>query len=319
MMARQTDQASQDLRKYLDPKVLSKISGLELRARLVVEGFYAGMHRSPHHGLSVEFADHRIYTQGDDIRHVDWKLFGRTDKYYIKEFEQETNLELMLVVDCSESMAYRSDGSAMSKHEYATTVAAALAYLALQQHDSVGLALFDEEVTRLIKPSNSPHHLRAIVRELDGKVGKAKTSMERVFRELAERISRRTLIFIISDLFHDADAIIKGFKMLRYRRHEPVVFNTWDQAELAFNFKGATMFEGLEEAGELLTDPQAMRARYLDEIERFQTKLRAGLSKMQIDYVVMSSAEPLDSALTAYLATRSARIRRRSSRVLAKG
>jgi uncharacterized protein (DUF58 family) len=310
---------AKDYRKYLDPAVLAKIGGLELRARLIVEGFFTGMHHSPHRGLSVEYADHRIYTQGDDIRHIDWKVFAKTDKHYIKEYEQETNLELMLVVDCSESMGYRSPDSAMSKHEYATSCAAGIAYLALQQHDSVGLALFDEHLKHYHRPSNNPHNWRTLIHELEGKVGKTKTSLARVFAELAERLTHRTLIVILSDLFDDTEPVLKGLKHLRYRRHEVVLWNVWDKAELSFPFTGPTMFEGLEEAGRLLTEPGSLRARYLEEVRDFQARLRVGCAKMNIDYTVFSSASPLDVALSGYLATRAARLRQRSSRVMGRG
>jgi uncharacterized protein (DUF58 family) len=311
-------EAAQDYRKYLDPKVLAKIGSLELRARMIVEGFFSGMHHSPRRGLSIEFADHRSYVQGDDLRHIDWKLFGKTDKYYIKEYEQETNLNLMLVVDCSESMGYRSAGSAFSKHEYAVSIAAAIAYLALQQHDAVGLTLFDEHLTQFVRPSNHPGHWRTLVHEMEGKVGPAKTSLERVFIELAERLSHRTLIFIISDLFDDEASTLKGLKLLRHHRQESVVFNLWDPAELSFPFRGPTMFSGLEETGRLLTEPHALRARYLEEVQRFQTAMRTGCGRLHIDYVVFNTSAPLDVALSAYLATRGARIRQRSSRVMSR-
>ena len=308
-----------DYRKYLDPQVLARISGLELRARLIVEGFFSGIHHSPHRGLSVEFADHRVYTQGDDLRHIDWKVFGKTDKYYIKEYEQETNLNLMLVVDCSESMAYRSSDAAMTKHEYATAVAAAVAYLTLQQQDSVGLTLFDEHLTQFLRPSNHAHHWKTIVHELDGKTGPAKTSIARVLTELAERLHHRLLIVLVSDLFDGVDGILKGLKHLRYRRHELIVWNIWDPAELTLPFRGPTMFEGLESTGRLLADPGALRARYVDEVERFQGQLRTGCGQMLVDYTVVNTAMPLDAALSGYLATRSARLRQRSSRVLGGG
>ena len=220
---------AQDVRTYLDPAVLARISGLELRARLVVEGLLAGMHHSPRRGISIEFADHRIYSQGDDLRHIDWRLFGRTDKYYIKEYEQETNLNLVLAVDCSESMNYRSTSQGLSKHEYATALGAAIAYLALRQQDSVGLALFDERITEFVRPSNNLHHWRTLVRELAGGTGPAKTSLGQVCNELAERLHHRTVIILISDLFDDAEAILRGFRHLRYRRHELIVWNLWDE------------------------------------------------------------------------------------------
>ncbi len=311
--------AKQEYREYLEPKVLARISGLELRARLIVEGFFSGMHHSPHRGLSVEFAEHRVYTQGDDIRHMDWKVYGRTDKYYIKEYEQETNLNVMLVVDCSESMSYRSAPDGMSKHEYATSLAAATAYLALQQQDSVGLALFDERITEFMKPSNNAQNWRTVVHELAGHTGPAKTSMGPVFAELTERLGHRMLVILISDLFDDADVIMRGLKQLRFRRHDVIVWNLWDQAEMTFPLKGPTLFEGLEASGRLLADPGSLRARYLEEVRRFQAKLRRACGHLHIDYRMFNTSLPLDSALSGYLATRSARLRRRSSRVMGSG
>jgi uncharacterized protein (DUF58 family) len=310
---------SPDYRKYLDPRVLSRIGGLELRARLIVEGFFSGIHHSPQRGLSVEFADHRQYTQGDDLRHIDWRVFGRTDKYYIKEYEQETNLNLMLVVDGSESMSYRSSEELMTKHEYATSIAAAVAYLTLQQQDAVGVARFDERLREFLRPQAVPHQWRTLVAELAGKVGPAKTSIRRVLAELAERLPHRVLIVLLSDLFDAPDDILKGLKLLRYRRHEVIVWNVWDPAELTLPFAGPTRFEGLEASGRLLVDPRALRARYVAEVERFQQQMRRGCGHMLIDYAMYHSAMPLDASLSAYLATRSARLRQRSSRVLGGG
>lgn len=310
--------AKPEYSRYLDPQVLARISGLELRARLIVEGFFSGMHRSPHRGLSIEYADHRAYTQGDDIRHIDWKVFGRTDKHYIKEYEQETNLDLMLAVDGSESMNYRSSPKYMTKRDYATTLAASMAYLALRQQDSVGLALFDDRVRHFLRPSNNAQQWKTIVRELSGPSGPAKTALGRVFAELAERLSHRTLIIIISDLFDDLDGIFRGMRLLRYRRHEVIVFNLWDPAELTFPFRGPTMFDGLESSGTLLTEPGSLRTRYLEEVERFQDRLRAGCGRLQIDVTLFDTASPLGSGLTKYLAARSARLRHRSSRVLGR-
>lgn len=311
-----TPDTGRDYRKYLDPSVLARIGRLELRARLVVEGFFAGMHHSPHRGLSVEFADHRAYTQGDDIRHIDWKVFAKTDKYYIKEYEQETNLELMLVIDGSESMSYKSSLAPLSKFEYASAAASAIAYLALQQHDSVGLAVFDETVHTFLRPSNNPHYWQTLIAELERGAGVAKTSIKQVLGELAERLPHRTLIFLISDLFDDVESTLVGLKLLRYRKHEPVAWNIWDPAELSLDADGPTLFTGMEGAGELLVEPRALRQHYLEEVRTFQSLLRAGCSKMNIDYSVFDSRMALDAVLSGYLATRSARIRQRSSRVL---
>jgi uncharacterized protein (DUF58 family) len=308
--------ATQDYRRYLDPKVLAKISGLELRARLIVEGFFSGTHHSPRRGVSVEFADHRAYTQGDDLRHIDWKVYGRTDKYYIKEYEQETNLNLLIAVDTSESMNYRSADASMTKYEYAAAIGAAIAYLTLQQQDSVGLALFDEHLREFVKPSNNVQQWKALVKELAGGTGASKTSLGLVLGELAERLTGRLLIVLISDLFDDVDVILKGFKHLRYRHHELIVWNIWDHAELTFPFDRPTMFDGLESTGRVLTNPRTLRARYLDEVDAFRTRLRAGCGHMHIDLSIFDTSTPLDAALSGYLATRSARLRRRSSRIL---
>ncbi len=310
---------SSDYRRYLDPKVLAKISGLELRARLIVEGLMSGMHRSPHRGLSIEFADHRAYTQGDDLRHIDWKVFGRTDKYYIKQYEQETNLNLMLAVDCSESMTYRDAASPMSKHEYAVSASAAIAYLALMQHDAAGIALFDERLTHFVRCSNRAQHWKTLVQEMAGRTGPGKTSLASVLHELADRLSQSTVIIVISDLFDEPDAILKGLSELRFRRHEVIVWNIWDRAERTFPFESLTRFEGLEATGALLAEPGALRGRYLEEVERFLGRLRRGCGRIGVDFSVFDTSDPMDAALSGYLVTRSARLRQRSSRVLGRG
>ncbi len=312
-----------DQRRFLRPEVLAKIGGLELRARLVAQGYFTGMHRSPYRGASVEYADHRIYTQGDDLRHIDWKVFGRTDKYYIKEYEQETNLQCLLVVNASESMTYRSAGAPMTKHEYAVLLAASLAYLALnKQRDSVGLALFDERVTRYLRPSRNPARFKTIIEELQKPAGPAKTGLRRVLDDVAEvgrGRDRHTLIVVISDLFDDLAAIIKGLSHLRFRGHEVILWRVWDDAECDFPFSGSTLFEGLEQTGQLLTEPGALRDRYLEEVRRFDEGLRRGCHRLHVDYAPFRTSTPLDVALSSYLTTRSAQIRKRSSRVLGGG
>lgn len=307
----------QSYRKYLEPSVLARIGALELRARLVVEGYFSGLHRSPYRGWSAEFADHRVYTQGDDVRHIDWKLFGRTDKHYIKEYEQETNLHCVLVVDCSESMSYRSASSAMTKHEYSTSLAAALAYLALQQRDSVGLVLFDERITHYVPPSNNPAHWKTIVGDLQGKTGPAKTALRSVLADLADRLKSRSMIVLISDLFDDPDELMTGLHLLRFRRHEIIVCAVWDYAERYFPFERSTLFDGLEATGRLLAHPRTVRERYLEEARSFLERMSRGCRELHIDFAQFDTSSPLDVALSTYLATRSASIRQRSSRVLA--
>ena len=313
----------QDYRRYLRPEVLARIASLELRARMIVEGYYTGMHRSPYHGASVEYADHRVYSQGDDLRHIDWRVYARTDKYYIKEYEQETNLQCLLVVDCSESMSYRSAGAAMTKYEYATVLAASLGYLALhKQRDSVGLVRFDEGITSYLRPSRNLARFRTIVRELQGGSGAAKTSLREVLDDVAEFARggrQRMLVVLISDLFDDVEEILRGLSHLRFRRNEVIVCSVWDDAEYDLPFAGSTLFDGLEQAGRLLTEPRSLRDRYIVEVGRFTTLLRNGCHRLKVDYAPFRTSSPFEVALSAYLATRKAHIRKRSSRVLGAG
>ena len=300
---------SEAYRKYLDPAVLARIRRLDLRARLLVQGFISGMHHSPLRGVSIEFAEYRKYCQGDDLRYMDWKVFGRTDKHYIKRYEQETNLQLLLAVDCSASMNYRSATAPLSKRDYATTAAAAIAYLALQQSDAVALATFDDGLIRTTRASNNPNKWKLIVQELESERNAGKTSLRPVFDELAETLRRRHLVVILSDLLGEADDTLNGIKHLRHRGHEPIVLHVLDPAELTFPFNRAVRFEGLEGAGTLLTDPRVMRDRYLREVEAFTSTLRLGCHQHQADYQVLDTSAPLSTALTAYLATRSNRSR----------
>lgn len=297
-----------DYRKYLDPRTLAKISALDLRARMVVEGFITGMHRSPYKGFSIEFAEHREYVQGDDIRHIDWKVYGRTDKYHLKQYEEETNLQLMLVVDTSESMNYSS--MPMSKYEYGISAAAALAYLTLQQQDAVGLALFDADLHHYFKPSNYPTHWKHLIHEMAGKTGPRKTSIRKVLDDLAERMARRGLVAVFSDLFDEPDEILAGLKHLRYRRNEVILFQVLDPQERTFPFKQTTMFEGLEQFGELLTEPRALRQRYLEEVDKFVNKMKRGCRDMGADYHMLDTSDRLDVTLSTFLAARSAAIQK---------
>jgi uncharacterized protein (DUF58 family) len=300
---------TRDYRKYLDPKTLARICSLDLRARLVVEGYITGMHRSPYRGFSIEFAEHRQYVQGDDTRHIDWKVFGRTNKYYIKQYLEETNLACMIAVDCSESMTYKSAHSSMSKHDYAISLAASLTYLALRQQDAVGLALFDEKLTRFVRPNNHPAQWKAVIHELEGNTGPSKTAMGQVLDELAERLRHRTLVIIISDCLNDVEELRKGLKHLRYRKNEIILCQVMDPAELTFPFKGPTRFRGLEFAGQLLCEPRALRERYLHEVQHFISNLRQTCRSLHLDYALYNTQDPLDVALSNYLATRSAGMR----------
>jgi uncharacterized protein (DUF58 family) len=305
-------QSVTDYRKFLEPRTLARIASLDLRARLVIEGLMAGMHRSPYQGISVEFAQHRQYVPGDDIRHVDWKVFGKTDKIYLKQYLEETNLHLICIVDASESMGYSSVGdgkNSWSKYDHATAIAAALSYLAIQQQDSVGLAIFDNDLKRYFKPSNSPGQWKILTRELTMVPRLKKTNTGRVLDQLAEKLTHRSLIVLLSDFFDDIESIKKGLRHLRYRKHEIMAFQILDPMEIDFPFEDVTLFKGLEEQGQLLTEPQSLRAGYLAELGRFTDELKKMCRGMHIDFTRMNSGEPLDVALSGFLAIRAASIK----------
>ena len=300
---------STDYRKYLDPRTLARIASLDLRARLIVEGLMTGMHRSPYQGISVEFAQHRQYVQGDDIRHVDWKVFAKTDKIYLKQYVEETNLHLICVVDASESMGYGSIGSGKdrwTKYDHATAVAAALSYMAVQQQDSVGLAIFDNELKRFFKPSNSPAQWKLITHELQIVPRLKKTGTGRVLEQLAEKLNHRSLIVLLSDFFDDSEAISKGMRLLRFRKHELMVFQVLDPMEVEFPFEDVTLFKGLEEAGELLTEPRALREAYIEQLNEHTETLKKMCRSMNNDFARFNSGEALDVSLGAFLGRRSA-------------
>ncbi len=301
-----------DYRKYLDPRTLARISSLDLRARLIVEGLMTGMHRSPYQGISVEFAQHRPYVQGDDVRHVDWKVFAKTDKIYLKQYLEETNLHLVCVVDASESMGYGSvgtDGDLWTKYDHATAIAASLSYMAIQQQDSVGLAIFDDDLRRYFKPSNSPGQWKVVTHELCVVPRKKKTNTGRILDQLAEKLTHRSLIVILSDFFDDLDGIQKGLRHLRYKKHEMMVFQVMDPLEVDFPFEDVTLFKGLEEMGELLTEPRALREGYLQQLAMATEALKKMCRGMHIDFARMNSGEMLDVSLSGFLATRAASIK----------
>ncbi len=291
---------------------LARVSSLDLRARLVVEGLMTGMHRSPYQGISVEFAQHRPYVPGDDIRHVDWKVYGRSDKIYLKQYLEETNLHLICIVDASESMGYGSIGEGKetwTKYDHATAIAASLSYMAIQQQDSVGLAVFDSELKRYHKPSNSPGQWRVITAELTQIPRLKKTNTGRILDQLAEKLTHRSLIVILSDFFDSIDNIKKGLRHLRYKKHEIMAFQILDPMEIEFPFEDVTLFKGMEEMGELLTEPRALREGYLAELAGFTDQLKKLCRGMHIDFTRMNSGEALDVSLSGFLANRAASIK----------
>ncbi len=296
-------------KNYLDPKVLNKIGNLELRARLVMEGFISGMHKSPFRGFSVEFAQHREYVAGDDIRYIDWKIFGKSDRFYIKEFEEETNLRAHIFLDQSESMAYGFEGG-VSKYDYAATAAASLAYMIQQQSDAVGLNLFHNKVVTTIPPSNTRANLGNILHQISETTPTSQTKIGTVLQELAGQLPRRGMIMILSDLFDDPEEVIQGLHTLAQRGHDVVVFHIFDRDEVEFPFERMTLFEGLEDMPELLVDPRSLRDAYLKEINTFQEAIRKGCLKNRIDYVKVINSQELDVVLSSYLAARAAQAKR---------
>jgi uncharacterized protein (DUF58 family) len=296
-------------RSPLDPEVLDKLAGLELKARAIVEGYVSGLHRSPFRGFSVEFAEHREYVPGDDIRFLDWKVFGRSDRLYIKRYEEETNLEAVVVLDVSASMTYRGDGVEHSKLDYARWAAAAIAYLVTQQQDVVGLRLFDDAVRKAIPPGNNPVHLRNLIAALDQAQPTGTTGVGRALKEVGESLERRGLVLLFSDLLDDPQAIAAGLKQIRHRGHEMVLFHVLDPDELHFPFERLTRFVGLEGGPEVIGDPEALRRGYLDEVEAFQKTVRRACHANRIDFVPLETSESLGTTLSAYLAKREARRR----------
>ena len=291
---------------FLTPAELQKISNLQVVARLVVEGFFSGLHKSPHKGFSVEFAQHRQYVQGDEIRRLDWKVFGKTDRFYIREYEEETNLRATVLLDLSGSMAYGR--RALTKAQYATRLAAALAYLMLQQRDSVGLVTFDTKIRRYIPPRSSVPHLRTILDELQQAQPGGETGLGAVFHDLVLRIHRRGLLIIITDGFGDVKELVSALAHFRSAHHEILLFQILDRDEVEFPFNQWTRFESLEQADQFrLLDPAQFRAVYLENFRKFQEEFTAGCHRHRIDLVTMTTDQPYAEALAQYLTRRFAR------------
>jgi uncharacterized protein (DUF58 family) len=288
-----------DPRRFLHPTTVAKISRLDLRARRVVEGFISGMHKSPIFGHSIEFVQHREYAVGDDVRHLDWKVWSKTDRYYIKQFEAETNLRCSLVVDVSESMHYGR--GALNKYNYACTVGACLAYLLLRQQDAVGLLTFDADVRQILPPRSQQTHIDAIVKALDVSRPREKTDIERILRRVTESIQARGMVVVVSDFLVDREPLIRGLELLCQRRHDILVFHVLDDDEMVFPFTGTTRFEGMEELPNLLCDPRALRDGYLEALEEYLVEVRRGCTRLGIDYQLVRTGDYLDAVLTKFL------------------
>jgi uncharacterized protein (DUF58 family) len=289
-----------EYRKYLQPDVVARLANMELVARLVVEGFITGLHKSPYHGFSVEFAEHRQYMPGDEIKHIDWKIYGKTDRYYIKQFEEETNLKSYIVVDASKSMSFASGGR-MSKLEYALTIAAALSHLMVQQRDAVGLTIYDESVRLFMPPHATKSYLKQILRTLETTEPGNRTSTADSLHQVAERIKRRGLVIILSDLMDKPQEVMTAIRHFRHKKNEVIVMQVLDPLERSFDFGRDAVFRDLETNEELTTQPWHIRKAYQDGMRKFLDTYKKECREHDVDYVLLDTGTPFDTALFEYL------------------
>jgi uncharacterized protein (DUF58 family) len=293
---------NEDFRKYLRPEVVSRLARMDLVARLVVEGFITGLHRSPYHGFSVEFSEYRPYQSGETIKNIDWRIWGRTDRFYVKQFQEETNLKSYLLLDASASMNYSS--GKVSKLQYATYLAAALAYLMLLQKDAVGLVTFDEKIRTYMPPRSVFSYLHVLLNEMGKTVTRGETDISGIFNALAERIKRRGLVLVFSDLLDDQDSVLTSLKHFRHQKHEVIVFHILDPMEKRLNLRTDALFVDMESGESLHTDPRQMGENYRYSIHRFIDRYQRECRSNNIDYVPIVTDRPFDEALFAYLTRR---------------
>lgn len=291
-----------DSKRFLHPEAIRRIGRLEIRARHVVEGFMSGMHRSPYFGRSIEFLQHRQYAPGDDLRHVDWKVWAKADRLYVKQFEEDASMRCTLLVDVSKSMEYGR--GPLNKYEYAATAAVSIAYLLLRQHDAVACLAFDEKIRARTPMRSTQVHLASIVQTLDANRPQSKTDPGNVLRLIAEENYRRGLIVVVSDLLGDPASTLRGLRLLRQRGHDVLVLHVMDDDELDFPFDGPTRFEGLELPAHLNCNPRALREGYLEAVEKFVSTLRHGCARDAVDYELIRTSQPMDAALAAFLSRR---------------
>jgi uncharacterized protein (DUF58 family) len=290
-------------RQFLDPAVIARLGSLELKARTIVEGFLSGLHRSPFKGFSVEFAEYRQYIHGDDLATIDWKVYARSDRYYVKKFEEETNLDCHLILDVSGSMGYGSSG--LTKLEYGSVLAASIAYLMNRQRDAVGLTAFDENIVAMLPASSRPGHLLALLVTLDRLRTANKTDVAKPLHLLADTLTKRGIVVLISDLLDNPEDIIRGLKHFQFRGIDVIVFHVLDHDEIEFPFERPTRFEDLETSEEIMAVPGAVRAHYLEQMGGLIERYRRELGGCGIDYQLLDTNRPLELALLAYLSTRS--------------
>ena len=296
------DQQDRQKLRYLDPDIIQKIGGIEVVVREVVEGLRVGMHKSPMRGFSTEFVHHRAYVPGDNLRHLDWRVYGRTQRYYVKLFEAETNFDANILLDASSSMRFASGH--VSKLEYAKYMAASLAYLIVRQRDSVGLAVFDDKLRRYIEPKGSASIIRDMVHALAETQPEPRTDIAAQLHAFAARLRRRGLVFLFSDLFDNVEGFVKGLNHLRFCGHNVTVFHVLDPHELKFPFHGTYRFKGLEQDVEILTESHRIRTAYLAELRGFLGQVRDACARSRVDYVLVDTSRPIDEVLSGYLISR---------------
>jgi uncharacterized protein (DUF58 family) len=297
------DYNKKEYRKYLDPETIAKLGNIELQAKLIVEGFITGMHRSPYHGFSVEFSQHRQYRPGDELRFLDWKVYGRTGRYYIKEFTEETNLRAMLAIDTSASMRFSTDNR-ISKFDYACYLAAALAMLMIQQRDAVGLTLYSNEIKTFLPTNSKTSYISQILMALENAVPSEITSTSASLEILAERINRRGLVIIFSDFFDNTEAIINSLRHLRHKKHEVLLFQILDPREKDFKFGHAANFIDLETGEQMVTQPYQIQKGYAETMQNFIDNLRKECIHHKVDYNLIDTSTPFDKALMDYVIKR---------------
>jgi len=293
----------ESLVRYLDPETVARLGSMELRARLVVEGFITGLHRSPFHGFSAEFSEHRQYRPGDELKHIDWRIYGRSNRYYVKQYEDETNLRCTIAVDVSASMKYASTGH-VSKFTYATSLAAALSYLVLRQRDAAGLALYDTDVRTYLPARSKMSYVQEVLRTLEDAIPSEGTRTAQALHRLAERIGRRGLVVIISDLFDDPESVIQALRHFRHDRHDVLVIHVLDPREVDFDFGSAAVFKDMESGEEMTTQPVHVKRSYRMAVEQFCDEIKRGCFAQNIDYARITTDKPFDIALKEYLTIR---------------
>ncbi|MBM3122821.1 MAG: DUF58 domain-containing protein [Chloroflexi bacterium] len=298
------------VRQALSPEALAKLSSMALRARAAVEGHYSGQHASAHRGASVEFVDHREYAPGDEPRHIDWRVYGRTDRLFVKQYEAETNLDLHLLLDVSRSMDFAS--GSVTKLRCATFVAAALAYLATNQRDAVGLCLFDRAIRQQVPAMTSPAHLARLYEALEGVAPGEDTRLTPALEQVAGRLKRRSILVVLSDLLDEPEEVLRALAYFRHRGHDVIVLQLLDPEELHLDYRGTITFEDLETADRMSLEVAGVREPYLAELRRFLTVYRHGCRDRSLDYALLDTAIPFDAALTAYLARRRSHLSRRA-------